>query len=82
MIIETQDGFDQPQTLSDSAKTSSDISWHQAGFEPDDSGFAKNEIVTAAVLVTTAFRLRDEQGLLRSLRILADAVQKLDLASA
>lgn len=37
-----------------------------------------DEVVSAAVLVTTSFRMRDEQGLLCALRLLSNAVQALE----
>ncbi|MEO1016724.1 MAG: hypothetical protein AAFY56_03415 [Pseudomonadota bacterium] len=54
---------------------------HEGQADAFSTNHANNEIVTAAVLATTAFRLRDEQGLLRSLRLLSDAVQKHESAS-
>jgi hypothetical protein len=35
-------------------------------------------LVTAAVLVATAFRLRDHDGLTKSLRLLVDAVRPFE----
>lgn len=38
-------------------------------------------VITAAVLVTCAFRLRDEPGLIAALRALAIAVEAMELAA-
>jgi hypothetical protein len=38
-------------------------------------------VITAAVLVTCAFRLRDEPGLIAALRSLAIAVEAMELAA-
>lgn len=43
---------------------------------------ALEPLVSAAVLVTTAFRLRDEAGLIQTLRLLADAVKGLEARRA
>jgi len=40
----------------------------------------RNRVFSAAVLVATAFRLRDEDGLLRTLRQLCEAVDEVELA--
>ncbi len=39
-------------------------------------------VVTAAVLTTVSFRLRDEEGLVVGLRRLADAIDAFDRAAA
>jgi hypothetical protein len=39
-------------------------------------------LVGAAVLVTTAFRLRDEDGLVEALRLLAQAVAEMERRQA
>jgi hypothetical protein len=39
-------------------------------------------LVSAAVLVTAAFRLRDERGLVQTLRLLTDAVNGLEVRRA
>jgi hypothetical protein len=41
-------------------------------------GAALESVVSAAVLVTTAFRLRDEDGLIGTLRLLTAAVDALE----
>ena len=43
---------------------------------------AMEAVVTAAVLVSTAFRMRDEDGLGASLRELAKAVTALEASAA
>ena len=42
----------------------------------------EDPVLTAAVLVATAFRMRDEQGLTRALRLLATAVGSWEGAQA
>ncbi len=61
------------------------------GPEPANSDHARPEtaagespvdpVITAAVLVTCAFRLRDEPGLIAALRALAIAVEAMELAA-
>lgn len=46
-----------------------------AGFDPAERELAELEpIVSAALLVTSAFRMRDETGLIATLRLLTNAV--------
>ncbi len=46
----------------------------------DDTPF--QHLITAAILATTAFRLRDQDGLTNALRLLVQAVQPFEVSSA
>lgn len=64
----------------------SDLAWHQAGMShradqvaPSLAGDpAIDAVVSGAVLVACAFRMRDEAGLIAALRTLAGAVDRLE----
>ncbi|MCB2054606.1 MAG: hypothetical protein KDE35_10225 [Geminicoccaceae bacterium] len=41
-------------------------------------GLAEQQVISAALLVATAFRLRDEAALVQTLRRLTDAVERME----
>jgi hypothetical protein len=53
---------------------------HRAG--PEDELQALEPVISAAVLAATAFRLRDETGLIDTLRLLTQAVDALEVLRA
>ena len=50
--------------------------------ETDQGAGAADAVVSAAVLVASAFRLRDEGGLIATLRLLTDAVAAWEAGQA
>ena len=46
----------------------------------DDASFQR--LITSAILTTTAFRLRDHDGLTQALRLLVDAVKPFEVETA
>jgi hypothetical protein len=57
-----------------------DPAQHRAGLE--DELQALEPVISAAVLAVTAFRLRDETGLIDTLRLLTQAVDALEVRRA
>jgi hypothetical protein len=57
-----------------------DPAQHRAGLE--DELQALEPVISAAVLAGTAFRLRDETGLIDTLRLLTQAVDALEVRRA
>lgn len=51
---------------------------HDNGSAPATAVAAEEAVLAAAVMAATAFRLRDEEGLLVALRRLVQAVERLD----
>ena len=68
-------GFDHPLTPAATA-TAADLAQRCAQLEAELR--ATEPVVAAAVLVVTSFRLRDEAGLIDTLRLLTEAVAGLE----